>query len=248
MGSSGPSQPWRSCDEHADLANRKRTPVRSRFGSLTPSSAHGRRCPRRGGAARSSRGPARPRPHRRAVPAPRRPGPGPSSGAAPPGPSPEAPGGGAGAMAGAGPPLLLFLLPLLLPRPPAAAALRLLLDAAPPFTCSQPVSGAGSAGPGRARGAGVVGRGSGPGGVGVAVSPSRKTPHTSLGCPGRGSAAVPGTSGRPRLNRAGSGRSPRAGCESVLRADVAQCPKSFNQFLAEEGVLGVRGELNIACA
>ncbi|XP_053834318.1 interleukin-17 receptor A isoform X1 [Vidua macroura] len=41
------------------------------------------------------------------------------------------------AMAGAGP-LPLFLLPLLLPRPPAAAALRLLLDAAPPFTCSQP--------------------------------------------------------------------------------------------------------------
>ncbi|XP_014725528.1 PREDICTED: interleukin-17 receptor A isoform X1 [Sturnus vulgaris] len=40
-------------------------------------------------------------------------------------------------MAGAGPPLpLLFLLLLLLPRP--AAALRLLLDAAPPFTCSQP--------------------------------------------------------------------------------------------------------------
>lgn len=58
MGSSGPSQPWRSCDEHADLANRKRTPVRSRFGSLTPSSAHGRLRPRRGGAARSSRGPA----------------------------------------------------------------------------------------------------------------------------------------------------------------------------------------------
>ncbi|XP_030094185.2 interleukin-17 receptor A isoform X1 [Serinus canaria] len=45
-------------------------------------------------------------------------------------------------MAGAGPRrlplLLLFLLPLLLPWPPAAVALRLLLDAAPPFTCSQP--------------------------------------------------------------------------------------------------------------
>lgn len=50
--------------------------------------------------------------------------------------------GGGRAMAGAGrpglSPPLLFL--LVLPMPPAAAALRLLLGAAPPFTCSQPVS------------------------------------------------------------------------------------------------------------
>ncbi|KAM9292809.1 interleukin-17 receptor A [Morus bassanus] len=41
-------------------------------------------------------------------------------------------------MAGAGPRRVSLLLFLLFPLPPAAAALRLLLGAAPPFTCSQP--------------------------------------------------------------------------------------------------------------
>lgn len=52
-------------------------------------------------------------------------------------------------MAGLRPRLPLFfllLLLLLLLRPPATEALRLLLDASPPFTCSQPVSGAGRGG------------------------------------------------------------------------------------------------------
>lgn len=47
-------------------------------------------------------------------------------------------------MAGAGPQRLLqpLLLLLVFSASPTAAALRLLLGAAPPFTCSQPVSAA----------------------------------------------------------------------------------------------------------
>lgn len=51
-------------------------------------------------------------------------------------------------MAGAGPrPLPLPLLLLVFPIPPSSAALRLLLGAAPPFTCSQPVSATRSGAP-----------------------------------------------------------------------------------------------------
>lgn len=168
---------------------------------------------------------------RSALPARPSPGPAPAPPQVRPRPArPGSSGGGAGAMAAAELPLPLLLLRLLLlllllPRPPAA--LRLLLDAAPPFTCSQPVRSAREPGWGGRR------RPWGPGGVTVA---------TGL-CP-RGSVAVPGSAAGSERAVLEAPASARAGCESLLRPDVAQCSKSFNQFFAAEGF---SGELSIAC-
>lgn len=110
-------------------------------------------------------------------------------------------------MAGAGrpglSPPLLFL--LVLPVPPAAAALRLLLGAAPPFTCSQPVSaGEGSWGaPGRL----------GPGECGAAgARPERRSAGAASPGPGLSCA---GLCGLP-LPACGEGRGRRAG-ETAFR-------------------------------
>lgn len=177
-------------------------------------------------------------------------------------PQPGSSGRGAVAMAAAGPPLLVLLLQLLLllPRPPAA--LRLLLDAAPPFTCSQPVREPGWGGrqrPPRRRARAVslsLFRGSrGPrDSVAVPGTLSRspglcRGPRGSVAVPGfcrgpQGCVAVPGSAASSERAVLEAAASARAGCESLLRADVAQCSKSFNQFFAAEGFLG---ELSIVC-
>lgn len=128
------------------------------------------RCSARAAEQEEQPGPSSPQPHgaprlRPAAAAPPQVRAGPAP-APRPGRSPEAPRPLGGAMAAAGP---LLLLGLLLPLFPAAAALRLLLgSAAPPFSCSQPVSAGGT--------------GHGPGGT-RGEEPGREGRGGELGCP-----------------------------------------------------------------
>lgn len=124
-------------------------------------------------------------------------------------------------MAGAEPRRLPLLLLLVFPSSPVGAALRLLLGAAPPFTCSQPVSAAAARGALGARWRRPAGRqAAGPGkGTGLAASPAVRAAGRARrrgrgGKEGGGGPASSGVSGRRRQLPAGvprGGGSPTGG-------------------------------------
>lgn len=120
-------------------------------------------------------------------------------------------------MAGAEPRRLPLLLLLVFPSSPVGAALRLLLGAAPPFTCSQPVSAAAARGALGARWRRPAGRqAAGPGkGTGLAASPAVRAAGRARrrgrgGKEGGGPASC-GVSGRRRQLPAGVPRGGEGG-------------------------------------